>query len=99
MTDPVAVVSAVVHVLYLGQGAGDPTFRIPLVDAMTYDDTARQILSGHLSPDPYFQPPLLPYLLAGIYAVEALVLLAGLVTLGAGRAYGEAPTALPATGR
>lgn len=33
------------------------------------------------------------------YAVEALVLLAGLVTLGAGRAYGEAPTALPATGR
>jgi len=66
----VALISCCVHLLYLSGSTHDPTFYRPLIDAQTYDNTAKMLAGGiEPSQEPFFQPPLFPYLLASIYHI------------------------------
>ncbi|HEY5998981.1 MAG TPA: glycosyltransferase family 39 protein, partial [bacterium] len=52
---------------YLSDLVQQPWFGYPLVDSLTFDRTAQQILAqGH--PAAFFRPPLYPYFLAAVYA-------------------------------
>jgi tetratricopeptide (TPR) repeat protein len=52
---------------YLTDLVQQPWFGYPIVDAMTFDRTAQEILAqGH--PGAFFRPPLYPYFLAALYA-------------------------------
>ena len=56
--------------LYLVESADSPTSKIPVVDARTYDQMARDLIDrGKLSQDFFWQPPLYPFFLAGVYAL------------------------------
>lgn len=60
----------VLRVSYLIWVQGNPFFNSPVVDAQTYDEQAQQILKGIWSDgDAFWQPPLYPYFLAGLYAL------------------------------
>jgi Tfp pilus assembly protein PilF len=54
---------------YFSDLVQQPWFGYPLVDSLTYDRTAREILAQGGHPAAYFRPPLYPYFLAGLYAV------------------------------
>lgn len=56
--------------LYLYESRDSPTFKIPVVDARTYDQIARQIVDrGEFTRDLFWQPPFYPFFLASIYKV------------------------------
>ncbi len=49
---------------------GDPFFRLLVVDARSYHDTAAQLAGGLFRADlPFWQPPLYPHILGGLYAI------------------------------
>lgn len=56
---------------YVVEIRGSVAFSAPLVDARTYDLAARSIASGGLGAleRPFYQPPLYPILLGGLYAL------------------------------
>lgn len=79
-------VALAVRLFHLAEFADSPIFKIPIVDAATYDRTAsefsatRQLTSGH-----FWQPFLYPYLLSLLYALIApSPLLARIVQAGIG---------------
>jgi tetratricopeptide (TPR) repeat protein len=62
--------AVVIRTLYLIQLRSSPAFAVPIIDSTTYDAQAVQIASGAPAPRlPFYQPPLYPYFLAGIYAL------------------------------
>ncbi|MBM3287070.1 MAG: tetratricopeptide repeat protein [Candidatus Eisenbacteria bacterium] len=71
------LLAVAVRGLFLLEMASSPAFRIPLVDAETYDALARQLALGrHLSRDFFWQPPLYPLLLSLVYLVTGGSMLA-----------------------
>lgn len=82
---PLAIfaVALVVRMAFVWQATDSPYWRVPLVDASTYDTLAKQINGeGWLAPlaysghpfTPYFQPPLYPLFLALIYRLLGLTM-------------------------
>ncbi|MBN1490085.1 MAG: tetratricopeptide repeat protein [Phycisphaerae bacterium] len=60
-----------VRLVHVHTMSGNPTFRIPIVDAAGYHDRARSLAEGEGMPDVLFwQPPLYPILLAGVYRLS-----------------------------
>lgn len=56
--------------LYLWDAADSPTFRVPILDAMTYDLAARSLARGEpLTASVFWQPPFYPAFLAAVYKV------------------------------
>jgi len=54
---------------YLYDSRDNPTFRLSIVDARTYDQIARGILeTGKLTQDLFWQPPFYPLFLTGVYS-------------------------------
>jgi tetratricopeptide (TPR) repeat protein len=75
--------------IYLIQSSDNPTFKVPVVDARTYDLMARTLSAkGVLTQDFYWQPPFYPFFLSGVYALtggsivaaKAIQLLVGALT-------------------
>ena len=73
---------------YLAGAVQDPTFLVPLIDAMHYDQAAARFAGGGpLAIGAFWQPPLFPLLLGCLYRLtgpgvaSATVVLAGLSTL------------------
>ena len=64
-----AVSALSLRLLYLAQVADSPLFTHPIVDARTYVHTALSLAQGHWAgdPEPFWQPPLFPYLLGVIF--------------------------------
>lgn len=55
---------------YLYDSRDNPTFRLSIVDARTYDQIARGILeTGKLTQDLFWQPPFYPLFLTGVYSL------------------------------
>ncbi len=91
----VAIVALAVQAAYLaesgnpqvGGGApqrrgGDPTFHHPIVDAGTYHAAATRFAEGGpLSPGAFWQPPLFPLMLGGIYRVVGTSILTAKIVL------------------
>ena len=58
------------RLIYLVQIRGNPFYLSPVVDAQTYHERALEIAAGSLAlGQPFWQPPLYPYLLGAVYAV------------------------------
>ncbi len=56
--------------VYLYDSLDYPTFKAPVVDARTYDQTARRIAEeGELTQDLFWQPPFYPLFLSSVYKV------------------------------
>jgi Flp pilus assembly protein TadD len=73
----VAFTGLAFHLVFLFESSDDPTFYRPIVDAQTYDETARSLALGtYESGDPFWQPPLYPYFLATVYEVSGGSILA-----------------------
>ena len=66
-----ALAALAVRVIYLLQADDSPLFYHPIVDARTYVRTALHLAEGQWPgpPQPFWQPPLYPYLLAGSFAL------------------------------
>ena len=66
-----ALVALAVRVIYLLQADDSPLFYHPIVDARTYVRTALHLAGGQWlgPPQPFWQPPLYPYFLAGSFAL------------------------------
>ncbi len=65
------VLALAIRLAFVADVDGEPTFRSPLVDALAYDRAARVVAEhgpGALEL-PYYQPPLYPMLLGGLYVV------------------------------
>ena len=65
------VLAAALRVAFVTDLSGQAAFSSPLVDARTYDDSARAVAAhgpGAIA-TPYYQPPLYPLLLGAVYAV------------------------------
>jgi hypothetical protein len=81
-----------------------PAFRFPLIDAAGYHRLATALLEGRLPPEPFWQPPLYLFTLAGLYGLfgkeDLLVrcLHALLMAPAAGLLYRVARRALPPKG-
>jgi tetratricopeptide (TPR) repeat protein len=59
-----------VKVVYVFQSAQSLQIRVPIMDALHYDRTAREILAGHiLRPEAFFMGPLYSYFLAAVYGI------------------------------
>ncbi len=60
-----------VRAAFVADLSGQVAFRSPLVDARTYDDQARAVAEHGPAaiPLPYYQPPMYPMLLGGLYAL------------------------------
>jgi tetratricopeptide (TPR) repeat protein len=59
-----------VRAIFLLEMSAGPLFRIPLVDAETYDTLARQVAQGRgWSKDFFWQPPFYPFFLSLVYSV------------------------------
>ncbi len=69
-----AVLSAtalLMYAVFLVEDSAEPAFWHPIIDADEYDRMARGIASGEGAlGEPYWHPPLYPYLLAGIYSLS-----------------------------
>jgi tetratricopeptide (TPR) repeat protein len=70
------ILLAAVAVVLLGLGlrvanladvADSPFFSRPVIDGQAYDQWARAIASGKAPAEPFYQDPLYPYFLAGVY--------------------------------
>lgn len=80
------VLALLPRVLHLVDIADAPFFDRPMIDGQAYDSAARAILDGSAPARPYYQDPLYPWFLAGVYglfghslvAVYLLQLLLGL---------------------
>lgn len=56
--------------LYLYDSSDNPTFRVPVVDARTYDQIARRVAEeGDFTQDLFWQPPFYPLFLSSVYKV------------------------------
>ena len=66
-----ALAALAVRVIYLLQADDSPLFYHPIVDARTYVATALHLAEGQWlgPPQPFWQPPLYPYFLAGSFAL------------------------------
>lgn len=65
----VGVVTFLVRIIYFVTASG-PAFRNPLIDGDQYDFLAERIASGQgLPEEPFWQPPLFPLILGGLYRV------------------------------
>jgi len=79
-----AAAALAVHAGFVLHGQADVVFRIPLVDAASYLNQAAALAAGESPPaQPFWQPPLYPYLLAALVRatggnVTALRLMQGL---------------------
>ena len=63
-------VAAALRVLYVAHAATIPAARYPMVDARAYHERALEILSGGWIGDGvFYQDPLYPYFLAGVYGL------------------------------
>jgi len=64
----VLVLAVLTRGLYLADSRDNPTFRVPVVDARTYDGLARQIAEqGRITRDLFWQPPFYPLVLSLVY--------------------------------
>lgn len=64
----VFLVALAVRGLYLWDGRDNPTFRLPILDAMTYDLAARSLARGEpLAGSFFWQPPFYPAFLTAVY--------------------------------
>ena len=79
----VAFVAASLQGLHLAEGRRDPTFDAPIVDAGVYHEAAVAFAHGEpLIDDAFWQPPLLPMFLGGVYRVFGPNILAARIALG-----------------
>jgi len=63
----VLVLAFLVRLAYLVQFEKSPFFSIPIIDAETYLETARQLVAGfRVQDESFWQPPLYPYFLGGL---------------------------------
>jgi len=61
-------VALLVQMLYLAEGGRDPTFTVPIVDALTYHQSAASFAhGGRLTEGAFWQPPFYPLFLGCIY--------------------------------
>ena len=66
----VFLVALLARGFYLWDAADNPTFRVPILDAMTYDLTARSLAHGEpLTASVFWQPPFYPAFLAALYKI------------------------------
>lgn len=78
----VFVLALVLHILMVADGARDPSWHSPVVDARTYHDLAKQLMSGRYHPiTAFYQPPGLAYFLAAVYRLGGSSLAAAHVAL------------------
>jgi len=65
----VAAVALTTRLAYLAEIRSSPFFSVPVIDAEVYDSMARRIAAGQLAggTTAFWQAPLYPYLLAGLY--------------------------------
>lgn len=64
------VIGAVIRLAYYLQVRDDAFFRVPYLDALSYDEWARRLARGDWGAgEPYWMGPLYPHLLAAVYAV------------------------------
>ena len=64
----VLVVAGLVRGIYLWESQGDPTYTVPVIDAHTYDQRARELVAGGpLNEAIFWQPIFYPVVLAGVY--------------------------------
>ena len=70
----VFALALVLRLVYLGEIGGSPFYDAPVVDARTYADAARELAAGAwLGPDaPFWQPPLYPYFLGGVWSLTGV---------------------------
>jgi len=66
-----ALLALALRLLYLLQADDSPLFTHPVVDARTYVRTARHLSAGQWlgAAQPFWQPPLYPYFLGGLFAL------------------------------
>jgi 4-amino-4-deoxy-L-arabinose transferase-like glycosyltransferase len=60
-----------VRLLHFAAVRTDPFVAHPILDSQEYDRWARAILAGSAPAEAFFQPPLYPYFIAGLYALSA----------------------------
>jgi tetratricopeptide (TPR) repeat protein len=78
----IALVSLIVHLLFLYEYSHHTSFLVPVVDSQLYDDMARQIAARTFqSSQPYFEPPLFPNVLAAIYILGGSSVAVGRIAL------------------
>ncbi len=71
-------VALAVRVAFVGQWAGLPYGSVPILDALSYDNWAQAIADGHWQRGrAFYQSPLFPYLLGGLYWLMGHDLLIG----------------------
>lgn len=64
------LVGAIIRLAYYWQVRDDAFFRVPYLDALSYDEWARRLARGDWGAgEPYWMGPLYPHLLAAVYAV------------------------------
>jgi len=64
------LIGAAIRLAYYLQVRGDAFFRVPYLDALSYDEWARRLARGDWGAgEPYWMGPLYPHLLAAVYAV------------------------------
>ena len=73
----VFVLALVLRLLYLWDGADNPTFLTPVIDSETYDRLARAIVAGDgLTHEFFWQPSFYPAFLSAVYAASGSSILA-----------------------
>ncbi|MEO0078826.1 MAG: tetratricopeptide repeat protein, partial [candidate division WOR-3 bacterium] len=65
----VALIGFGLRLANLVDTADSPFFTRPVIDGQAYDKWAQEIIAGKSSAEPFYQDPLYPYFLAGIYRV------------------------------
>ena len=68
-----AALAVLLRLVYVWESSSSPFYSAPIVDAQTFVEQARSIAAGNWwgGPEPFWQPPAYPYLLALIYWIAA----------------------------
>jgi tetratricopeptide (TPR) repeat protein/4-amino-4-deoxy-L-arabinose transferase-like glycosyltransferase len=67
----VFLLAALVRGIYLYDSSDNPTFRVPIVDAMTYDQMARGVVEGRgITEEFFWQPVFYPLFLSAVYRLS-----------------------------
>ncbi len=78
----VGVTALLAHLILIVETCRTPAFAFPLIDSSTYHQMAEAFLRGGFPRTPYWQPPLFPWFLAGIYGIVGTGMTATRVVMG-----------------
>ncbi len=78
----VGLAALLMQILLLWDTWGEMAFRFPLVDAATYHQLAQAFMKGTAPRTPFWQPPLFPWFLSGVYGLFGVSMMAARVAQG-----------------